>query len=98
MVACYQLPSFKALVPHLRLGASMQPTANSRTRRRKSAAYKDKVDEREQAREEVVQTSFRLPRSRWAKLQCLCVDERLSVQSLLVAALQNEFARRGKEF
>ena len=50
------------------------------------------------AAEELIQTSFRLPRSRWARLQQLHIDERLSVQSIIVAALEAEFARRGREF
>ena len=48
--------------------------------------------------EEIIQTSFRLPRSRWSKLQTLCIDERVSVQSMIVSALAAEFARRGLTF
>lgn len=48
--------------------------------------------------EEVIQTSFRLPRSRWRKLQELCLDERASVQSIIVGALETEFAKRGLSF
>ena len=49
-------------------------------------------------REEVIQTSFRLPRSRWKKLQELSIEERASVQSIIVAALEAEFRRRGLTF
>lgn len=48
--------------------------------------------------EEVIQTSFRLPRSRWARLQQLSIDERLSVQAIIIAALEGEFERRGRKF
>lgn len=48
--------------------------------------------------EELVQTSFRLPLSRWKKLQQLSIEERTSVQSILVSALESEFARRGLSF
>jgi hypothetical protein len=48
--------------------------------------------------EEVIQTSFRLPRSRWRRLQELSIDQRASVQSIIVAALEREFASRGLKF
>ena len=48
--------------------------------------------------EEVIQTSFRLPRSRWARLQQLSIDERLSVQAIIIASLEGEFKRRGRKF
>lgn len=48
--------------------------------------------------EEVIQTSFRLPRSRWARLQQLSIDERLSVQAIIISALEGEFERRGRKF
>lgn len=48
--------------------------------------------------EELIQTSFRLPRSRWKKLQELSIDGRRSVQSILVEALESEFAKRGLKF
>jgi hypothetical protein len=48
--------------------------------------------------EEVIQTSFRLPRSRWRRLQELSIDQRASVQSIIVAALEREFASRGLTF
>lgn len=48
--------------------------------------------------EEVIQTSFRLPRSKWARLRQLSIDERLSVQAIIVAALESEFERRGRKF
>jgi len=48
--------------------------------------------------EEIIQTSFRLPRSRWAKLQELSIAERSSVQAIIVGALEAEFARRGLAF
>lgn len=48
--------------------------------------------------EEIIQTSFRLPRSRWAKLQQLSIAERSSVQAIIVGALEAEFARRGLAF
>lgn len=47
---------------------------------------------------ELVQTSFRLPKSRWKKLRELSLDERASVQSIIVSALEAEFARRGLAF
>ncbi|MGC8509038.1 MAG: hypothetical protein ACP5NM_12355, partial [Thiomonas sp.] len=45
--------------------------------------------------EEIIQTSFRLTRSQWRKLHELALDERASVQALIVHALEQEFARRG---
>lgn len=48
--------------------------------------------------EEVIQTSFRLPRSRWKKLQELSIDRRCSVQSIIVSALEGEFAKNGLKF
>lgn len=48
--------------------------------------------------EELIQTSFRLPRSRWKKLQELSIDERRSVQAILVGALEAEFLKRGLPF
>ena len=48
--------------------------------------------------EELIQTSFRLPRSRWKKLQELSIDQRCSVQSVLISALEGEFAKRGLKF
>lgn len=48
--------------------------------------------------EEIIQTSFRLPRGRWTKLQLLGIEERLSIQSIIVSALEAEFKRRGKSF
>lgn len=47
---------------------------------------------------DVVQMSFRLPRARWKRLRELSLDERSSVQSIIVAALEAEFARRGMSF
>jgi hypothetical protein len=48
--------------------------------------------------EEIIQTSFRLPRSRWKRLQELAIDERRSVQSILVEALEGAFAKKGLKF
>lgn len=48
--------------------------------------------------EELIQTSFRLPRSRWKRLQELSIDQRCSVQAILVSALEGEFAKRGLKF
>lgn len=48
--------------------------------------------------EELIQTSFRLPRSKWKRLQELSIDERRSVQAILVAALEAEFSKRGLPF
>lgn len=47
---------------------------------------------------DIVQMSFRLPRARWKRLRELSLDERSSVQSIIVAALEAEFARRGISF
>ena len=63
--------------------AEVVPLAAPRKRAAKSAA------------EEIVQTSFRLPRSRWKKLHELALDGRESVQSIIVDALEQEFSRRG---
>lgn len=52
----------------------------------------------EAADEEIIQTSFRLKRSRWAKLQELSIHERMTVQTILVTALEREFAARGLTF
>lgn len=48
--------------------------------------------------EELIQTSFRLPRSKWKRLQELSIDERRTVQAILVAALEAEFSKRGLPF
>lgn len=48
--------------------------------------------------EEIIQTSFRLKRSQWAKMQELSIHERMTVQSILVSALEREFAARGLSF
>lgn len=48
--------------------------------------------------EEVIQTNFRLPRSRWKKLQELSIDQRTSVQAILIHSLESEFAKRGLTF
>jgi len=64
--------------------ASASKTAAKRTRPMKT--------------EELVQTSFRLPLSRWKKLQGLSIDERRSVQAILVSALEAEFSKRGLLF
>jgi predicted DNA-binding ribbon-helix-helix protein len=50
------------------------------------------------AKEELIQTSFRLPRSRWSRLHELAIERRQTVQSVLVAALEAEFAREGRSF
>ncbi len=48
--------------------------------------------------DELVQMSFRLSKPRWKKLRALGIDERASVQSIIVTALEAEFARRGLTF
>lgn len=48
--------------------------------------------------DELIQTSFRLPRSRWQRLQHLVIEERSSVQAIVVEALEAEFEKRGKLF
>lgn len=48
--------------------------------------------------EEIIQTSFRLPRSRWKRLQELSIDERSSAQAIIVRALEREFAALGLKF
>jgi hypothetical protein len=48
--------------------------------------------------EELVQTSFRLPLSRWRRLHELSLEDRSSVQAVIVAALEAEFERRGLIF
>lgn len=48
--------------------------------------------------EELIQTSFRLPRSKWQKLQELSIHERKSVQSILIISLEAEFLKRGLQF
>ena len=53
---------------------------------------------RAKATEEVIQTSFRLPRSRWKRLQEMSIDERRSVQAIVIAALEGEFAKKGLKF
>lgn len=53
---------------------------------------------RRPATEEIVQTSFRLPRSRWKRLQELSIDERSSAQSIIVRAIEREFAALGLKF
>lgn len=48
--------------------------------------------------DDIVQMSFRLPKARWKRLRELSLDERASVQSIIVSALEAEFARRGIAF
>ncbi len=48
--------------------------------------------------EELVQMSFRLSKPRWKKLRALGIDQRASVQSIIISALEAEFARRGLTF
>lgn len=48
--------------------------------------------------EEIIQTSFRLPRSRWQRLRQLSIEERSSVQSIIIEALEAEFTKRGLSF
>ena len=50
------------------------------------------------ANDQLVQTSFRLPKNRWRSLRDLSLDERASVQSVIVRALEAEFAKLGREF
>lgn len=61
-------------------------------------AKPSRASEKSNAQEEVIQTSFRLPRGRWTKLQTLAIEERLTVQSIITTALENEFLRRGQKF
>lgn len=67
------------------------PNATQRVSGSRKKATKPKA-------EEVIQTSFRLPRSRWKKLQELSIEERASVQSIIVRALEAEFAKHGITF
>jgi len=53
---------------------------------------------RSTAGEERIQLGFRLPRSRWEALHNLATHERSSVQSIVEAALEAEFDRRGLPF
>lgn len=69
--------------------------SSSATSRTASPATRKKATSKT---EELVQTSFRLPLNRWKKLQQLSIEERMSVQSILVSALESEFARRGLIF
>jgi hypothetical protein len=48
--------------------------------------------------EEIVNITFRLPRSQWARLSNLAINERSSLQQLLLAALKADFERRGLPF
>lgn len=61
-------------------------------------ASKQAPKSRRAATEEIIQTSFRLPRSRWKRLQELSIDERSSAQSIIVRALEREFAALGLKF
>lgn len=72
--------------------------AKSRKTTPPPASPQDGLSERPHSVEEVIQTSFRLPRSRWARLQQLSIDERLSVQSIIISALEKEFESRGRKF
>lgn len=49
-------------------------------------------------KEELIQTSFRLPRSRWKKLQELAIDQRTSVQAVLIESLEDVFSKKGLKF
>lgn len=67
-----------------------------------SAVQQDDVPKRKKpaspGAEEVIQTSFRLPRSRWKRLQEIAIDERRSVQSVIIEALEDAFAKKGLKF
>lgn len=71
----------------------MEPTQNSQRR-----VSRQPPGKRPTPTEEIIQTSFRLPRSRWKRLQELSIEERASVQSIVVRALEAEFERRGLSF
>lgn len=62
------------------------------------AASKQQSRSRRAPTEEIIQTSFRLPRSRWKRLQELSIDERSSAQAIIVRALEREFAALGLKF
>lgn len=72
----------------------MQSTPSQQTETRKTP----KIRSQSKDKEELVQTSFRLPRSRWRKLHELSLDDRSSVQAIIVQALEAEFAKRGINF
>lgn len=63
-----------------------------------TAGKKHDVAAKQSTTEEIIQTSFRMPRSRWKKLQELAIDQRVSVQSIILVALEGEFAKRGLKF
>jgi len=80
-------------------GATTLPTRKGMRQEDATAAVRPTARKRAQPDlGELVQTSFRLPRSRWRNLRDLSLDERTSVQSIIVQALEAEFARRGHPF
>ena len=60
------------------------------------AVEKPKVVRREG--EEIVNLTFRMPRSRWKHLAELSISDRVSLQSLIMHALEEDFKRRGLRF
>lgn len=72
------------------------PRPSENSRELKSARQKKR--EAPVIGEELIQTSFRLPRRKWQNLQHLSISERLSVQSIIVSALEAEFSKRGLDF
>lgn len=74
----------------------MQSSPAERTTSRTGKTAKTRKQVKDQ--EELVQTSFRLPRGRWRKLHELSLDERSSIQAIIVQALEAEFAKRGVIF
>lgn len=74
------------------------PSAQSLARKPSKGSRGTSHEGREAGAEEVIQTSFRLPRSRWTRLQQLGIEERLSIQAIIITALEAEFERRGKTF
>lgn len=81
-----------------RQGVSNVRRSTAGETRRPTAGKKHDVAAKQSATEEIIQTSFRMPRSRWKKLQELAIDQRVSVQSIILVALEGEFAKRGLKF
>lgn len=88
-------PSLSAFINHPPL---LQATSEPLLASESSSEPARKSSVKKKSAEELIQTSFRLPRSRWKKLQELAIDERRSVQSILVEAIDGVFSKKGLKF
>lgn len=60
-----------------------------------SPTVKEAKVKQEKKGEKIINMTIRLPQSRWKRLADLSTDERKPIQTIVVEALEAEFARRG---